>query len=52
MKNIHLSNRIIWSAEHVPQGVLQSFVVFYLVWNLFENIYNTVTAAQGLTTFQ
>ena len=37
MKNRYLLNWIIRLTEHLPQDMLQSLVVFYLVWNLLEN---------------
>ena len=44
MKNRLLPNGIIWLTQHQPQDMLQILLVFYLVWNLLEN----VLAAQGL----
>ena len=42
MKNRHIPNRIIWLAEHLPQNMLHILVVFYLVWNVLENVYTKV----------
>ena len=38
-KKAPLPNWIIWLTEHLPQDMLQIFVVFYLVRNLLENVY-------------
>ena len=39
MKNKYLPNWIICLTELLPQDMLDIKVVFYLVWNLFENVY-------------
>ena len=42
LKNRHLLNRIIWSTEHLPQGMSHLLVLFYLVWSFHETVYKYI----------